>query len=204
MPSRYSSKNAALSLSGQKNGFLADLVPVPFGAVDLVRAHLHQRAAHVHLGQDLARDGAGGDPHRGLARRRAPAAAIVAQAVLGLIGEVGVARAKLVLDVGIVLRALVGVLDQERNRRARRHLRAGLRMRHHAGQDLHRVRLLPLRGEARLAGPAAIEVALDVGLGQRDQRRAAIDHAADRNPVALAEGRDAEQMAEGVVGHAVS
>jgi len=74
-------------------------------------------------------------------------------------------------------------------------------MRHHPGQDLHRIRFLALRGEARLTGPAAVEIALDVGLDQRDQRRAAIDHTADRNPVALAEGRDAEQMAEGVVGH---
>jgi hypothetical protein len=32
-------------------------------------------------------------------------------------------------------------------------------------------------------------------------RRAAIDHAADRNPVALAEGGDPEHMAEGVEGH---
>ena len=99
---------------------------------------------------------------RGLARRGASAAAIVAQAVFGLIGEIGVAGAKLVLDVGIVLRALVGVLDQQRDRRAGRHLHAGLGMRHHAGQDLHRVRLLALRGEARLAGTAAIEIVLDV------------------------------------------
>jgi hypothetical protein len=52
-----------------------------------------------------------------------------------------------------------------------------------------------------MAGTAAIEIALDVFVGQRDQRRAAIDHAADRDPVAFAEGRDPEQMAEGVVGH---
>ena len=69
-----------------------DLVPVPFVAIDLVRAHLHQRAAHVHAGHDLAGDGAGRDPRRGLARRGAAAAAIIAQAVFGLIGEVGMAR----------------------------------------------------------------------------------------------------------------
>jgi hypothetical protein len=44
-------------------------------------------------------------------------------------------------------------------------------------------------------------IALNVFDRQRQQRRTAIDHAADRNPVALAEGRDPEQMAEGVVGH---
>ena len=36
---------------------------------------------------------------------------------------------------------------------------------------------------------------------ERDARRAAVDHAAERRPVAFAEGRDAEQMAEGVVRH---
>src|SRR5437764_1158209 len=36
-----------------------DLVPVPFVAIDPVRAHLHQRAAHLDAGQDLSRDGAG-------------------------------------------------------------------------------------------------------------------------------------------------
>ena len=70
-----------------------------------------------------------------------------------------------------------------------------------AGEDLHRVRLAPLRGEARLAGAALVEKGLDVGGGQRNARRTAVDHAAERDPVALAEGRDAKQMAERVVGH---
>ena len=60
---------------------------------------------------------------------------------------------------------------------------------------------LALGGEARLAGTAAIEIVLDVFGRQRHQRRTAIDHAADRNPVALAEGRDPEHVAEGVEGH---
>src|SRR5580704_5026769 len=74
-------------------------------------------------------------------------------------------------------------------------------MRHHAGENLYRVRLLALGGEARLAGAAAIEIALDLFGRQRNQRRAAVDHAADRNPVAFAEGRDPEHVAEGVEGH---
>ena len=60
---------------------------------------------------------------------------------------------------------------------------------------------LALGGEARLSGAAAIEIVLDVVVRQRQQRRATIDHAADRNPVAFAEGRDPEHMAEGVEGH---
>ena len=74
-------------------------------------------------------------------------------------------------------------------------------MRHHAGQNFYRIGFLALGGEARLSGPAAIEIALDVFDGQRQQRRAAVDHAADRNPVAFAEGRDPEHVAEGVEGH---
>ncbi len=136
--------------------------PSPISRGQSCAAHLHQRAAHLHLGQHLARDRTGRDAGRGLARRRTAAAAIVAQAVFRLIGEVGMAGAELVLDLGIVLRALVGVLDQQRDRRAGRHLHAAFRMRHHAGQDLHRIRLLALGGEARLAGAAAVEIALDL------------------------------------------
>jgi len=72
-----------------------------------VRAHLHQRAADLDLGQYLARDGAGRDPRGSLARRGTAAAAIIAQAVFGLIGEVGMAGTKLVLDLGIVFGASV-------------------------------------------------------------------------------------------------
>ncbi len=108
------------------------------------------------------------------------------------------AGAELVLDLRIILRALIGILDQQRNRRSRRHLFTGVIVHHHAGQDLDRVGLLPLRGEARLSRTAAIEIALDFVNPERNPRRAAVDHAADRRPMALAEGRDAEKLAEGV------
>src|SRR4051794_40301647 len=74
-------------------------------------------------------------------------------------------------------------------------------MRHHTRQYLYRVGFLTLRGEARLSGAAAIEIVLDILVGQRQQRRAAIDNAADRNAMAFAEGRDPKHMAEGVKGH---
>ena len=67
-------------------------------------ADLHQRAADGHAGDDLARDRAGGDAHGGLARRGAAAAAIVADAVFLPVGEIGMAGAELVLDVGVVAR----------------------------------------------------------------------------------------------------
>ncbi len=69
--------------SGAEERIGVDRVPVPAGAVDLVRADLDQGAANDDAGaQHLARDGAGSDAHRRLARGRAAAAAIIADAVL--------------------------------------------------------------------------------------------------------------------------
>ena len=51
-----------------------------------------------------------------------------------------------------------------------------------AGQDLHLVRFLALRDELRLARAALVEQGLDVGLGQGDARRAAVDDAANAGP----------------------
>ena len=67
------------------------------------------------------------------------------------------------------------------------------------GEDFHRIGLGPLGGEAALAGPALVEIALNIGHTELDPRRTAIDHAAQRRPVAFPKGRHAKQMAEGVV-----
>jgi len=180
-----------------------DLIPVPARALDSVLAHLDQRAAHRHTGHDFASDRTGGNTRGGFARRLAAAAAIVANAVFGVVGVIGVPRPVLVLDVGIVLGALVDVVDHERDGRPGRDLFAGRFIDEHAGEDFHLVRLAPLRGETRLARPPLVEVGLDVGLGQRDAGRAAVDHAPDRDAVAFAEGRDPEKMAEGIERHGV-
>ena len=186
---------------GTEERIALDLGPVPARAVDGMRSHLHQRAAHDHAGHDLARDRAGGNPRRGLARRLPSAAAIVAQAVFDVVGVVGVRRAVFVPDIGIILRTLVDVVDDQPDRRAGRHLPAGALVGEHAGENAHRVRLLPLRGEARLPGPPLVEIGLDIRLGERNAGRATVDHAADRCPVAFAEGRDPEQVAECIERH---
>src|SRR5262245_6045147 len=107
----------------------------------------------------------------------------------------------LVLDGGIVLGALVDIVDHQPDRGPGGDLRAGRFVVEHAREDAHLVGLLPLRRKARLAGPALVEIGLDIGLGQRDAGRAAIDHAANRGPVAFAKGGDAEEVAESVKGH---
>jgi hypothetical protein len=61
-------------------------------------------------------------------------------------------RAELLGDVAVVLAALVGVADQQRDRRA------GGDALVHAGEDLDLVGLAPLRGVPRAPGGAALEV----------------------------------------------
>src|SRR5262245_6979958 len=125
----------------------------------------------------------------------------MAQALFDEIGVVGVAWAELVLDLAVVLRPRVHVLDLERDRRAGRHLLSARLVGENAREDAHLVELFALGGVARLAGAPLVEIGLDVGDVELDAGRAAIDHAADHRPVAFAPGGDAEEMAETVVRH---
>src|SRR5665213_2699996 len=179
---------------------LTALMPITARTVDLVRAHLNERGAHGEAGHDLARDGAGGNARGGFARRGAPTATIIVNAVFDVVSVAGVAGPVFVLDLGIVLRALINVLDQQHNRRTGGHLLAVLAG-EHAGHDLYRVGLLALGGEPRLAGPALVEMLLDILDGERNPRRTAVDHAADRRPVTFAEAGEPEKMAERIERH---
>ena len=183
-----------------EEGVAIHLLPIPVPAVDPMRAHLHQRATHAAARHNLARNRPGGDPHRGFARRGAPAAARIADAVFRVIGEIGVARAETRGDLRIILRALIHIVDQQADRGARGALDA-IGLGEHAREDADLIRLLPLRGELRLPRAAAIEIALDLLRRQRDQWRAAIHHAANGRPVAFAEGGETEEVPEGIVRH---
>src|SRR5690606_29507107 len=98
-------------------------------------------------------------------------------------------------DVAVVLGACIDVLDQKADGRA------GGDAFEHARQDFDRVGFLTLSRVLGLAGAALIEPHLDVGLRQRKTRRHAVDDAADGGAMTLAEGREAEERAEGVCGH---
>src|SRR3546814_2243958 len=69
------------------------------------------------------------------------------------------------------------------------------------GQNLDLIGFLALRDEFRRARLAAIEIRLDVGFRQRQPRRTAIDHAADRRTMAFTKAGHAEQLAECVSAH---
>src|SRR5687768_7569148 len=98
----------------------------------------------------------------------------------------------------IVGRPRVDIVDHHRDRRPCGAAFVG------AGQDAHPVRLLPRRDILRGARPPQVEEALDPSLVQLKPRRAAVDHAADRRPMALAPGRQPQQMAEAVDAHWMS
>jgi len=135
------------------------------------------------------------DAHCGLTRRRPTSAAIIANAVFLLIRIIGMPRPKLILDVAIILRALIFVLDDEPDRRARRHTLE------HTRENLHLVRFAALGRVPRLAGATAIEIALNIRFIKRHARRTAIDDTAQRAPMAFAEGRDYKILANTVAGH---
>src|SRR5665213_802127 len=98
-------------------------------------------------------------------------------------------RPELVLDLGIVLGALVGIFDEQRDRRA-----GGLEdvavgfVLEDAREDGDEVVLAALRGKARLARLAPLKIALDHLRRQRNARRAAVDNDADGRAVALTPG----------------
>src|SRR5690606_31732039 len=153
---------------------------------------LRQISLNAHaeaLAQIFTSDRARRDTHYGFARRRPATATIVAEAIFLLIGVVSVPGAEAILDLVVVARTLIGVLDHHADRRA------GGAALEHPRQDLHLIRLLALAGVPRRPGAPALELRLNVRLGQLQPRRATIDDAAERGPMAFAEGGDGEELA---------
>jgi len=205
MVSRCSSQTGTMAASGDQNG----LRPVSSQSQrprSTAWGPIRTRAPRTVTPVRILRAIAPAATRAAVSRAGLPtAAAIVADAVLGEIGVVGVAGAEGGGDLRIVARALVDVVDDQRDRRAggdwppnRSRVRSSSntpeRMRTASG-SWRWVTNLPCPGRR------FVEPDLDVGLGERNPRRAAVDHAAQRRPMALAPGGDAEQMAEGVVRH---
>ncbi len=146
----------------------------------------HLRNVGLHPDTDFLqnhfRHGSGRDSSRRFAGRTAPAAPVVAGAVLGLVGVVGVGRAVLRGDVRVILAPLVLVSDDEGNGRP-----GGFSL-EHARHDLKLVGFFPLRCNARLAGLAAVEFTLDKGRVEVDARRTSIENYANARAVRFAEG----------------
>ena len=127
--------------------------------------------------------------------RGATAAARVADAVFLEIRIVGMARAKALGNVRVVLATLVGIADQQRNRRTR-----GLAF-VDAGEDFHRIGFVALGHELAGAGAAAVQIVLDVCLAQLHARRATVNHTADGRAVGFTKIGNRENCAKGIAAH---
>ena len=197
-PSRKPSQSCAVCRSGHQKGLSSTACPIPARAVDRVRPDLDERAADRRLpvAEDLARDRAGGDARRGLARRGAAAAAIVADAVFLPVGVVGVAGPETVLDrrrspceraSSFSIMSEIGVPVVRPSNTPERICTWSVSRRCVVKRDW------PGRGGRASAGCRPRRAA--------DQRRHAVDDAADRRPVAFAPGGEAEERAEAVARH---
>ena len=188
-----------LARIGEEEGVLLDLALVePFRLDGAELGEKTHDLDAVHLFQVLLGDGPRRDPHGGLAGRGAAAATVVTLAVLLVIGVVGVAGSEQILDLGVVLGALIGVLDEQPDGGAR-----GLAL-EHPGEDLHLVRLAALSGVAGRTGLAPVQIPLQIVFAYLQPRRAAVDHGAQRQTVALAESGDPKELAETVPCHECS
>ena len=147
------------------------------------------------LGQHLAGNGTGSHAHRRLARAGAATATVIAEAELVRIGVVSVRRAEGISDVAVILGALVGVLDDERNRRA-----SGATL-ENAGQDFHLILFLALGRKRRRTRLATIQVTLQIRFAERDTRRHAIDNRGQRDAMRLARGHHPKNLSNAVTGH---
>ena len=176
--------------------------PVPATAVDTVHAHGHQRALDLKPRHDLARYGACCHTSCRFARRRTSAAAIVANAVFDVIGIIGMTGTILTGNFAIILRALIGVLDHHRNRRASRRHGHAIVAQKNTGKHANLIRFAALRRIFGLAGLALVEIGLNFGFRERNAGRAAVNNATERQTVAFAPGGYAEQMTETIVRHA--
>jgi len=104
-------------------------------------------------------------------------------------------RAEHVLDLGVVLGPLVDVFDIETDGRSR-----GPAL-EHAGYDLHLIRFPALGRVARLAGPTALQIGLQVVLAQSHSRRTAVNDAANSSAMTFTEGSHREQLTERISAH---
>ncbi len=148
----------------------------------------------MKIGQDFFGDGAGGHSADGFPGAGPTAAARGADAVFGLISQVGVRRSGHVAHFPVVARTLVAVFDPQCNRGPQR------KAVFHAGQDGHLIRLIAFRGQFALARAAPVELGLDFSGFEFQPGGAAIDHGADGRTVRFAEGGDPEKGSEGA-GH---
>ena len=141
---------------------------------------------HAELPQELLRDRTRRHTGSRLPPGRAAPAAPVPDTVFHLISIIRVPRPVTRSRLPVILRPRVRISHQQADRRA------GRPALEHAGQDLHRILLLPRARESRSSRAPPVHILLNRLLRERQPRRASVDHRADRRPVRFPPGRHSE------------
>src|SRR5690606_11319149 len=134
-------------------------------------------------------------PAGGFPGRRPSAAPVVAEAVLLVVGEVGMRRAVSIFVMGVILRFLVGVLDDKANGRAGAFAFKDTR------KEFHRVGLLSLRHYGRLTRSSSVQLLLDGLLVYLQTGRTAVDDPPDGIAMGFPESSELKKFPEGISGH---
>ena len=148
--------------------------------------------AHPELSQeDLCKRPAHHTAH-GFAGRTTPAAAMVANAVFALVGEIGVGGSEDVAQVVVVRGVVLGVAHEKSDGGA-----GGASFKD-AGEEFDLIGFAAWGGEAALSRSAAVELVLnEIGVDVEAGGHA-VDDAAYADAVAFAKGGEAEELSEGV------
>ena len=104
-------------------------------------------------------------------------------------------RTEHVFDGAVVLRALIGVLNDQTD------AGAGSHAFEYAGENAHLIRFATLGGVTRGARTTAVQIVLQIGFGERNAGRHAVDDTTQRHPVRFTEGGDAENLPNTVSCH---
>ena len=157
-------------------------------------AHLRGvgRYADAQRAQGELGQGASHAARHRFAGRRAAAAAVVAQAVAGLVGIVGMRGAEYVAQVVVVGRVLVLIAHDETDGAA------GGAAFEYAREYFHAVGLAARGGQGALSRPAAGQFGTDEIHVDGNAGGKAVDDAAKGGAVALAKGGEAQDVAKGV------
>ena len=122
-------------------------------------------------------------------------AARITPTILLVVGEIGMTGAEGVQDIAIVFATLIGVFNQQSDRRSR-----GFTFVHPA-QNPNCVRLIALGDEFRCTRAAAIQVPLNIRLAQVHPGGAAIHHATNGCAVGFAEIGNGKECSECISAH---
>ena len=135
----------------------------------------------TEVGEDFFGDGRSGNAADGFARGGAATTGGIAGAKFGVVGVVGVRRTVFYGHLVVGLGAVVFITNEDSDGRTEGFSFVG------AGEDFAGVGFVARSGDFRLARAAAVEFDLEVGLGEGDEGRAAIDDDTDAPAVGLTE-----------------